>query len=452
MRFLVRVDPIEPLPETGTIVLDWFAQDRPRSTVQFDSPDHRFLAGLSPSPAALDLLRLGGAVFCVDKIARRGDAADFWTRDLALTLPVSDPALWRAASELVEGTLSFLSGDRWSVSFSAAAGDQEAKEEEEEEEQGTRTVVAAGAVSLFSGGLDSLAGAIELLEAGETLLLVGHHDSALTDHTQTELFKGISAAFPDRAIQRRLLLRPGARDPRQARPLPAGEGEITTRTRSLLFLSAGIALADALGSGTPLYVPENGFIGLNVPLTAARVGSLSTRTTHPLFMQRIAELLSALGLDHSLVNPFRLATKGEALERSPRRDILDRLALASISCSHPEAARWHSGRQGNCGYCYPCMIRRASLHRIGLDDAGEYDRDALTDAPLLQRTGLKVGRDLRALLSRMAVAPKPVDVLRNGPIPGGETRAFFDLYLRGLDELRSWLTDGGSPEIVKRLG
>ncbi len=448
MRFLVRIDPNEPLPETGTTLLDWFVQDRPRSTVQFDSPDHRFLKGLSPSPVALDLLRLGGAVFCIDKIARRKDAADFWTRDLELTLPVSDPALWRAASELVDGTLSFLSGDRWSVSFSAVADEREA---EEREEQGTGTPIAADAVSLFSGGLDSLAGAIELLDAGETLLLVGHHDSALTDHTQRELFKGISAAFPDRALQRRLLLRPGARDARQARPLPAGEGEITTRTRSMLFLSAGVALADALGSGTPLYVPENGFIGLNVPLTAARVGSLSTRTTHPLFMHRIVELLIALDLDHPLQNPFRLATKGEALERSPRRDLLDRLALASISCSHPEAARWHSGRQGNCGYCYPCMIRRASLHRIGLDDAAEYDRDALTDTPLLERTNLKVGRDLRALLSRMAVAPKPVDVLRNGPIPRGETRAFFDLYLRGLDELRSWLTDGGSPKILQRL-
>jgi hypothetical protein len=98
------------------------------------------------------------------------------------------------------------------------------------------------------------------------------------------------------------------------------------------------------------------------------------------------------------------------------------------------------------------MIRRASLHRIGLDDAGEYDRDALTDIELLRRTDLESGRDLRALLASLGQPARTVDVLRNGRIPGGETRAFFALYCRGRDELRAWLTDGGSAAIIARLG
>jgi len=152
------------------------------------------------------------------------------------------------------------------------------------------------------------------------------------------------------------------------------------------------------------------------------------------------------------MNPFRLATKGELLERSIRPDLLRALATVTVSCSHPEAARWHHGRQGNCGYCYPCLVRRASLHRVGLDDAGEYDRDALTDVPLLTRTDRKSGRDLRALLARLGQPARVTDVLRNGRIPDGETRAFFDVYRRGREELRAWLTNGGSPHIRARVG
>jgi 7-cyano-7-deazaguanine synthase in queuosine biosynthesis len=452
MRFRVRTDPREDAGADGEILLDWFEDDRAGSTVWYDAPQHPFLKGLVPSPVAMDLLRLGGAVFCADKIALREHAPDAWTRELTLTLPVSDPNLWSTAAALVENTLGSLSGDRWSTTFILGLP-REDDEHEDTEEGPVLPAPAADAVTLFSGGLDSLAGAIELLEDGQTLILVGHHDSPFTDHIQTELFRQLAGQFAaGQATQRRLLLRPAPRNNRQARALPGGPGEITTRTRSLLFLSAGVAVADALGAGTTLYLPENGMIGVNVPLTAARVGSLSTRTTHPRFISHMVELLGTLGLDHPLENPFRLATKGEALVRSPRRDILDPLALASVSCSHPEAARWHTGRKGNCGYCYPCMIRRASLHRIGLDDASEYDRDALTDIDLLSRTDLESGRDLRALLASLGQPARTVDVLRNGRIPGGETRAFFELYCRGRDELRAWLTDGGSAAIIARLG
>jgi len=442
MRFLVRTDPSEPIAGDADVVLDWL-DDRHRSTVQYDKPERPFLAGLSPSPLVMDLLRLGGAVFCADKVASREDTPDLWTRDLKLSLPVSDPDRWNGAAALVHEALTFLSGDDWTISFTAGALGSE---------QQPLQAPEADAVALFSGGLDSLAGAIELLEAGKRLVLVGHHDSPLTDHTQTALFSSLRSYFPAHQFsQRRLFLRPAPSDSRQARPLP-GAPEITTRTRSLLFLAAGVAVADGIGAQIPLQVPENGFIGLNVPLTAARVGSLSTRTTHPYFMQKIAALLSALGLQHTLENPFRLATKGEALAGSSRRDIIETMAPASVSCSHPEAARWHEGLQGNCGYCYPCMIRRASLHRIGADSANGYDRDVLSDVALLQSSRLKAGRDLRALLTRLGQPARVTDILRNGRIPDGETRSFFDLYRRGRQELLDWFNDGGSPEILTRLG
>lgn len=61
--------------------------------------------------------------------------------------------------------------------------------------------------------------------------------------------------------------------------------ENTSRGRSLLFLCAAVSIAGIMGKQVPVYIPENGFIGLNVALTNGRKGSCSTRTTAPLFFK-----------------------------------------------------------------------------------------------------------------------------------------------------------------------
>jgi len=434
----LRTDPSQ-LDAGADVLLDWFDDDKAASTVRY-KPE--FLKGLRPSPTAMDLLRLGGAVFCTDKVVKRAAAQDLWTRDLHLQVPVSDVALWEGAkSELVKA-LSFLSGDRWDLTFvSSGVGSASAGALASEFD----------AVSLFSGGLDSLAGVIDLLEEGRNLLLVGHHDSSLTSTKQKLLYRELVRAYGShRLCLRSLYLRPGHRRKGQARPLPVGGVENTTRSRSFLFFAAGIAVADALGSRVPLYVPENGFIGINVPLTPARAGSLSTRTTHPLYMHRMAEALALLGLDRTIENPYRLLTKGELLAQNSNSALLQHLAPKSISCSHPEAPRWAKKPQGNCGYCYPCLIRRASMHHIGIDQfRRRYAWDALNDTNLLQ-TSSKRGRSLRALTASLGRPERREDVLLNGRIPNGETTAFFDVYCRGRAELRAWLA-GAGPALRRRL-
>ena len=432
----VRTDPAQP--DIGAdLLLDWLP-DRPASTVRY-KPE--FLKGLAPSPVALDLFRLGGAVYCTDKVVKRSQTPDFWTRELSLQVPVSDVRRWEGARGTLVRALSFLSGDRWDVNFVQDTGRPATTKPLSTEYD---------AVALFSGGLDSLAGAIDLLEAGRNVVLVGHHDSPLTDTKQRELYAELSRAYGShRVALRELYLRPAAPSTSQARALPRGI-ENTTRSRSFLFFSAGVAIADALAADTPLYVPENGFIGINVPLTPARAGSLSTRTTHPLYMRHMQTLLGQLGLTHVIENPYRLVTKGEMLEESDNQAVLLKLAPKSISCSHPEAPRWAKRKQGNCGYCFPCLIRRASMHHVGADRfRGHYAWNALTDASLLARSS-KRGRSLRALAASLGTPERPDDVLQNGRIPGGETEAFFDLYVRGRAELRAWL-GGAGPALRRRL-
>ena len=90
------------------------------------------------------------------------------------------------------------------------------------------------------------------------------------------------------------------------------------------------------------------------------------------------------------------------------------------------------------------------LHRVGLDRSDQYTWDALTDPNFLKR-GWESGASLRALLANLGQPARAADVLRNGRIPGGETRAFFEMYSRGREELQTWLTDGGAAHVFARL-
>ena len=87
----------------------------------------------------------------------------------------------------------------------------------------------------------------------------------------------------------------------------SGIRDVTMRTRSLNFLAFAAVGACAVQAVSQqdqidLFVPENGFISLNAPLTNRRIGTLSTRTTHPHFMAGIQNLFGAVGIPCRIVN------------------------------------------------------------------------------------------------------------------------------------------------------
>lgn len=437
--FHLRTARDQPLPtDVDTFVLDWFTgAHRQRSTIRATSD---LLTGLVPTAAARDLFRFGAAVFCADKVARRDATRDAWTRDLELDAPVSTHANWQRARPALTEALAFLSGDRWTLRFRAGADGL----------PGETRIARPDAVCLFSGGLDSLTRAIDILEEGGDVLLVGHFDSGFIGGVQDKLARQLRRTYGQQVRLRQLQLAPAKPNRLQARSLPSEkERETTTRARSFLFVAAGLAVASAFGDDVPLHMPENGFIGINVPLVASRAGSLSTRTTHPYFMQQLAQAFAALGIGNEIVNPFRLQTKGEVLAACRNPELLAALVDTSISCAHPESGRFEKLSPSNCGWCFPCLIRRGALHSVGLDSAASYRSDALTDDEL-RGGGTDRGSDLRALIRGLARDPRPNDVLRNGAVPADAAQAFADTYRRGRDELTAWLQTG-SQEIREAL-
>ena len=418
----LRTNESEPAPSAG-LLLDWFG--RGGSSTASSS-----LAGLvsglgAPQAPCVDLLQLAVAAFGADKLVLRERAADCWTRRLCLHIPVSDSLRWSSASAAFTGALTYLTSDEWRLRL---------RQEGPPDAPGALTLQAEfDAVSLFSGGLDSLAGAIDLLEAGHNVVLVGHYDSNPLKPRQRVLSERLRDTYgADRVLYRPFFLRPKAA---QERPLPP-DREPTTRSRSFLFIAAAAVAASAAGL-TAVQVPENGYIGLNIPLEPSRVGACSTRTTHPHFLRLLREAFAEAEIDLAVENPYRLKTKGEVLEQCRNRELLLELAPSTISCAHPEVGRWNGESYGNCGYCYPCLMRRISLHRLDADVGSDYRFDVGEPGFLASRD--RKTEHLRAILQSLSTPTTRTDVLSAGPLPRGETREFAALYERGRDEIRAWL-------------
>ena len=413
-----------------TILLDWFGSRG--STIQVRSS---LRSGLAVPAVAVDLLKAAAAVYCADRLTVRPGT---WTRDIELRIPVRDVARWNSTHDALSAAISFLSGDRWQFAFGGST---------EPVQTPAEPSPPVDAVCLFSGGLDSFTGALDLLASGKNVCLVGHYGAGQTHHVQEGLMRALARRYQSqRVVLRQLFLQPAGPAAGQVRPLPE-EREASSRSRSLLFLSAGLTVAAGYGPDVPLYIPENGFIGINVPLTGARAGSLSTRTTHPHFMASFGACVELLGITNPIVNPFRSMTKGEILTGCRDQQTLRELADQTLSCAHPEAARWAQEEQTNCGYCFPCLIRRASMHHVGLDEPGAYTYDVLTDnAELVQDKG----NDLRALIRSLNRPAKPTDVLRNGPIPAADIADFAGVYARGRREILAWMTAAVRSQHLRR--
>lgn len=387
-----------------------------------------------PTQAGIDFLWFSAALYVADKKTPRRRSPDRWTRTFEVTTPVAHPDCWAMASPMLTEALSFLTGDRWTFHWRP----------EPSRIWNTRSVGHAlcNTVCLFSGGLDSLVGAINLLEDGARghVLLLGHYDSPLTAIAQRHLADALAEQYGhDRVHLVQVGVRPAETRLMQYAPLPAGR-ETTTRSRSIVFLGLGLAAASACGAKTPLYVPENGFIALNVPLVKARLGSCSTRTTHPYFLAQLRTALSAVELANPIVNLFEPLTKGETLIQCRNQLLLRRLACQTVSCAHPDVGRYERVRYGNCGYCFPCLIRRASLHAIDLDDPLHYTHDVCTEGHLVAGRGAR-GRDVRALFAALqnAAVTGQLTPLLSGPLPErADLRDLTRMYQQGLNELRAF--------------
>lgn len=113
------------------------------------------------APIAIDLVRIAAMVYVADTSFRRGGDADVygdnWTREFTFHVSVCHPEVWAAAAEDLAGALQYLTGDTYS--FEWEARDLGAGSLGLGLIQSSRELLHVDSVSLFSGGMDSLAAA-----------------------------------------------------------------------------------------------------------------------------------------------------------------------------------------------------------------------------------------------------------------------------------------------------
>jgi 7-cyano-7-deazaguanine synthase in queuosine biosynthesis len=324
------------------------------STLLTGAGDFEASFGSAPTTLEADLLRLAAAVFAADRACARGEREDVG-RKIELSVPVTNIAVLLPLVGDIERILRFLSNDGWHIELRQQSGSVESTR---------RWPAGGGHTLLFSGGLDSLAAALEFGDATHNLQLVSHRTlNTVTSTTQKTL--------ADEVAQRRVISahRQLFVSSRSGRDLIHDE-ENSQRTRSFVFLVLGALAARRTGQHTLVYLAENGQMAIHLPLDSSRIGAFSTHTAHPHVLVSMTNLLTAaLRTQLVLENPYVYRTKREVVESI----IAVAPDLIPIATSCWRNSRLRAGVT-HCGSCVPCQVRRIAIEACG-PDLTAYGRD-----------------------------------------------------------------------------
>ncbi|WCJ60323.1 7-cyano-7-deazaguanine synthase [Fontisphaera persica] len=393
-------------------------------------------------PQFQDLLEMAAYVYCCDQTAIRGQHevdsfGGHWKRRFHFHVPVRVPELWNSAGakKLLVETLEFLSDDFYDFSFYPAK-DAPQVQQLFDFDRDAGPVGQMEQVMMFSGGLDSLAGAIEEI-------CTNKHRVLLVNHRSTPKF-----SLKHQELQRLLAAKAGANVPshmhvRISKDSTLGK-EYTQRARSFLFAALGATVA-MMVRVKRLRFYENGIVSLNLPVCAQVVGGRATRTTHPKVLDGLQKLLTLVANEPFAVeNPFVWTTKGDVVKKIVQADCGPMIAY-SRSCAHT----WDtSNTHTHCGVCSQCIDRRFGMvaakaeqfdpldqYKIDIfTEARPKDEDKIMGAAYLERAN-QVGK-LRNATQMVEKYPEVIRVLRHlGGSVNGAAERVFDLYRRHAGEV-----------------
>lgn len=329
------------------------------------------------TPILEDLLEIASTVFAADGSFRRGGPSrpgmgNGWRRNFTFEIPVRDPMFWSSPAVLgaLTDAVAFLTDDDVAFRFvqSAAQYGPQAFFQFQDE----AAAFAADEVILFSGGLDSFAGALEALATHHRkVVLVSHVSAPKVQKRQEALARCLATRFPGQVLH----------IPVRATRVGAEAAETTQRSRSFLFASLGQVVARMIGAKEVRFY-ENGVVGHQLPISSQVVGTMATRTTHPLSLQLLNALMARLAPEPVPIgNPFEWLTKADVLRPIAENGGSGQIAEAA-SCT---SIHNQSNEKSHCGTCTQCLDRRFGILAEKLEAFDPADHYA-TDVLLGERT------------------------------------------------------------------
>lgn len=307
-----------------------------------------------------DLLLIAAAIFAADRALPRGRNEDI-CRNFVLEIPIVNVARLLPVVRQIEAILRLLSQDGWEIRFRQQKGQPEASFAHPK---------AAGKTLLFSGGLDSLAAALEFGKDTQPLGLVSHRTkNPVTDAAQQELADLLNKNAYNIVHQKFFV------SSRDGGPTSLKhDRESSQRSRSFVFLVLAALAARRTGRYELLYLAENGQMAIHLPLNQGRVGAFSTHTAHPDVLAEMEQLLvGALKIPLVIRNPYVHKTKGEVVD----------IVIKTLPSAIPVATScWRNSRMTSgvrhCGECVPCYVRRIAIES-STKDVTKYARNPWND-------------------------------------------------------------------------
>lgn len=339
--------------------------------LQVGDISQKMVANLAPE--LFDLLEIATYVYCADQTTTRGGSSsqDFgakWRRQFQFHIPVRVPELWssKQVQSALCDTLGFLSDDVYEFKFKKLVNPPPVDQYLDFGSDGGAGF-QADEVVMFSGGLDSLAGAVqEAIHDKRSIALVSHRSSSKIDSKQQDLV---------RDLQARSTGHQPFHVPVWVNKEKALGKEYTQRSRSFLFASLGAVVARIFNLWR-LRFYENGVVSINLPISPQVVGGRATRTTHPQVLNGFSAIFSAVfGQAFTVENPFRWKTKAEVVQVIREGGCGD-LIKHSVSCTHV----WEmTTLKTHCGTCSQCIDRRFGTLAAGCDDSEDPEEMYLVD-------------------------------------------------------------------------
>lgn len=376
---------------------------------------------LNPKVEAWDFLSVALSCVCADMAGHRKQSPDGWTREFDLKIAVGNPDFWEMQKETLQTALNILTTDCWRLSFEPG-GHYPAPVK-------SKRILSGDCVTLLSGGMDSLIGTIDR---------VAEKRVPVTVSQVVRGDKSNQIDFPKRIEPKlaSLVMSHAAR-------VPNGETPASQRSRSIVFLAYAALIATSIGPPSlkrpiEFFVSENGFISLNPPLTPMRLGSLSTRTTHPAYLSRIQSVFDAADMGLKIQNCYSFKTKGEMLKECADQKLAKELAYKSTSCG-----RYLKYNYTHCGRCIPCLVRRAAFFEWGVIDRTKYQFSDIG-----RNDSEHAGFDDVRAVAMAVIEAKEVGIERwmGANLASAsvvDQQPYFDLVERGLNELGAFINNCG---------
>ena len=280
------------------------------SNVNLNLDDVADVFGEHLTPRMTDLLELAAYIFSADSSTARGTswsnegAVEKYDREFHLVVPVRDATFWQQDDVLhqLQAILNFLTDDSWKIDVVQLTDKRSV--------QGYLNINAkdwpfyeVDRVIMFSGGLDSLAGAVETGAAGGRLVLVSHRSKGMVNVRQRFLVRQLEHMYPGRIFHVPVWIN---KDSCLGR-------EHTQRSRSFLFAALGTVIAESVRAGGVRFF-ENGVVSINLPVAEEVKRSRASRTTHPWGLEQFARFFSlVLERQLAIAPTFMAHTKEEVV-------------------------------------------------------------------------------------------------------------------------------------------